>query len=85
MLNLWGCRGFIGLILTVISIEEPTRNTVSMEQLAQVDLSGSAIWCVAIVCLVLALSWGGSTYRESYIHTDKATTSLHWSNIYITC
>jgi hypothetical protein len=38
-----------------------------MEQLAQVDISGSLIWCVAIVCLVLALSWGGSTYR-TYIH-----------------
>ncbi|CAO3683194.1 unnamed protein product [Umbelopsis vinacea] len=57
--------GFIGLVLTVIAIEEPTRNTVSMEQLAQVDISGSLIWCVAIVCLVLALSWGGSTYPWS--------------------
>lgn len=57
-------RGFLALILTVIAIEEPTRNTVSMQQLAEVDLFGSAIWGVAIVCLVLALSWGGSTYRE---------------------
>jgi hypothetical protein len=57
-------RGFIALILTIISIEEPTRNTMSMQRLADIDLAGSAIWSIAIVCLVLALSWGGSTYRE---------------------
>ncbi|KAH8556632.1 major facilitator superfamily domain-containing protein [Umbelopsis sp. PMI_123] len=57
--------GFIALILTIISIEEPTRNTMSMQRLADIDLAGSAIWSIAIVCLVLALSWGGSTYPWS--------------------
>ncbi|KAG2188333.1 hypothetical protein INT44_001086 [Umbelopsis vinacea] len=57
--------GLLALILTLVAIEEPTRNTMSMQQLAEVDLSGSAIWAVSIVCLVLALSWGGSTYPWS--------------------
>ncbi|KAJ2962066.1 hypothetical protein NQZ79_g2748 [Umbelopsis isabellina] len=57
--------GFIGLILTLVSIEEPVRNTVSINELSNLDLVGSAIWCISIVCIVLALSWGGSTYPWS--------------------
>lgn len=33
------------------------------EQISHVDFLGMLLWCGGVVCIVLALSWGGTTYQ----------------------
>ena len=51
-------------ILALILKAPPPKNGNLMfkEQLAQLDIIGTSIFVPCIVCLLLALQWGGSTY-----------------------
>ncbi|KAL0078499.1 major facilitator superfamily [Phycomyces blakesleeanus] len=60
----------VALVLIFFSIEGNTRTGITAagregvlsHQLAQLDIAGMGLWIAGIVCLVLALSWGGTTY-----------------------
>ncbi|KAI7899621.1 major facilitator superfamily domain-containing protein [Cokeromyces recurvatus] len=61
----WMALGFsiIALLLIFISIENHLQSYHTMyHQLTHIDLYGILLWSISVVCLVLALSWGGSTY-----------------------
>ena len=42
--------------------ERPHNNRTTREKIRQIDLLGAFLLICAIVCLLLALQWGGSTY-----------------------
>ncbi|OAD03529.1 hypothetical protein MUCCIDRAFT_141863, partial [Mucor lusitanicus CBS 277.49] len=50
----------IALGLIFIAIEGHC--SIYSENISHVDFFGIILWCVGVVCLVLALSWGGTTY-----------------------
>ncbi|KAL7938470.1 MFS general substrate transporter [Trichoderma chlorosporum] len=50
------------LILHVNRNSEDTLNMTVMQRILEIDILGTAIFIPAIVCLILALQWGGSQY-----------------------
>ncbi|KAL7951863.1 major facilitator superfamily domain-containing protein [Trichoderma barbatum] len=50
------------LILHVNRNSEDTLNMTIMERILEIDILGTAIFIPAIVCLLLALQWGGAQY-----------------------
>ncbi|KEQ72136.1 putative major facilitator superfamily transporter [Aureobasidium namibiae CBS 147.97] len=60
--------GGIGLVAVFFFFENPERrhtNMTTKEKLKQIDLLGAFLLICAIVCLLLALQWGGTTYPWS--------------------
>ncbi|KAF7730697.1 hypothetical protein EC973_001646 [Apophysomyces ossiformis] len=60
----WMALGFcvLALLLVFTSIEGPSTPLVISDKLTSVDVVGIMLWSAGVVCLVLALSWGGTTY-----------------------
>src|SRR5204863_9492191 len=61
--------GFVSVIVTAFALQvprqsNPTGKTV-WQRIQQLDLAGAAILIPAVVCLLLALQWGGSKYAWS--------------------
>ncbi|KAI8384247.1 ATP-NAD kinase-like domain-containing protein [Radiomyces spectabilis] len=52
----------VALVLVFISIERPTTSTHWRQHVARIDFVGIVLWSVGVVCMVLGLSWGGTTY-----------------------
>lgn len=53
----------IAIILFFLALDRPKGNKISFkEQLHQMDLPGTALMLPGVVCLLLALQWGGTTY-----------------------
>ncbi|KAI5464625.1 major facilitator superfamily domain-containing protein [Mariannaea sp. PMI_226] len=44
---------------------EETKNMTVLQRIRELDLAGAAIFIPAIICLLLALQWGGATYAWS--------------------
>ncbi|KAH0272172.1 putative major facilitator superfamily transporter, partial [Aureobasidium melanogenum] len=60
--------GGIGLVTVFFFFENPKRRHANMtfkEKIRQIDLLGALLLICAIVCLLLALQWGGTTYPWS--------------------
>lgn len=60
--------GGVAMIVTVICLEIPKQDTAKIpwaNKLRQLDLLGSACLVPSVICLVLALQWGGQTYPVS--------------------
>ncbi|KAI4783393.1 putative major facilitator superfamily transporter [Aureobasidium sp. EXF-3400] len=60
--------GGIGLVAVFFFFENPERrhtNMTTKEKIKQIDLLGAFLLICAIVCLLLALQWGGTTYPWS--------------------
>ncbi|KAG9845679.1 putative major facilitator superfamily transporter, partial [Aureobasidium melanogenum] len=60
--------GGIGLVTVFFFFENPERRHANMtfkEKMKQIDLLGALLLICAIVCLLLALQWGGTTYPWS--------------------
>jgi hypothetical protein len=60
--------GAIGLVAVFFFFENPARRHTDMtfkEKIKQIDLLGAFILICAIVCLLLALQWGGTTHPWS--------------------
>lgn len=58
--------GFTIIALFLTLKAPPPKHTVTFKkQLAQLDIIGTSIFILCIVCLLLALQWGGSTYPWS--------------------
>ncbi|CAO0802767.1 unnamed protein product [Mucor circinelloides] len=58
----WMALGFCVIALGLIFIAIEGHCSIYSEQISHVDFFGIVLWCVGVVCLVLALSWGGTTY-----------------------
>ncbi|KAL9542847.1 hypothetical protein MBANPS3_008409 [Mucor bainieri] len=58
----WMALGFCVVALGLIFIAIEGHCSIYSENIGQVDFFGIILWCVGVVCLVLALSWGGTTY-----------------------
>ncbi|CEP15431.1 hypothetical protein [Parasitella parasitica] len=61
----WIALGFCVIALGLIFIAIEGHCNVYSEQMNQVDFVGVSLWCGGVVCLVLALSWGGTTFPWS--------------------
>ena len=62
------CSAFTFLAITLFFRSPPRKNEASVswkERANQLDLSGTAVFIVDIVCCLLALQWGGSVYPWS--------------------
>ena len=55
---------FIAFLLTVPE-RESTRVSI-LEKIRQLDLYGTAVFLPGVVCLLLALQWGGSEYEVCF-------------------
>lgn len=53
----------IAVLTLLLQLEKPKEGGTSVkDQIAQLDPIGTALFLPAIICLILALQWGGSTY-----------------------
>ncbi|KAI9254262.1 major facilitator superfamily-domain-containing protein [Sporodiniella umbellata] len=60
----WIALGFclLALVALFFAIEQPTAEQKQQVQFKHIDLLGISLWTLAVVCLVLALSWGGTSF-----------------------
>ncbi|KAI7896467.1 major facilitator superfamily domain-containing protein [Mucor mucedo] len=60
----WMALGFciVALVLVFFAIEGPGSDMTMSAGFSNVDFIGMFLWTSGVVCLVLALSWGGTTY-----------------------
>lgn len=61
--------GGVAGIVTAFLLKVPTRDTTKqplLGKLAQLDVVGTFFLVPSIVCLLLALQWGGQTYAVSF-------------------
>jgi hypothetical protein len=59
------------MIVVVSFLNIPVRYTTKLplaKKLMQLDAFGTALLIPGVVCLLLALQWGGQTYAVSYPH-----------------
>lgn len=49
--------------------KQDTARVLWMEKLRQLDFFGTTLLVSGVVCLVLALQWGGQSYAVSYVHS----------------
>ncbi|ORX56219.1 MFS general substrate transporter [Hesseltinella vesiculosa] len=52
----------VALLMMFAFLEAPKRNVIVKDELKRIDYLGIVLWFTGVVCLVLGLSWGGSTY-----------------------
>ncbi|KAI8093678.1 major facilitator superfamily domain-containing protein [Halteromyces radiatus] len=52
----------VALIMVYAFVEAPRNKVHFSQELKRIDFQGIILWGVAVVCLVLGLSWGGTTY-----------------------
>ncbi|KAI9697752.1 MAG: hypothetical protein M1836_004428 [Candelina mexicana] len=56
----------VAILILILKLPNPTKaNTPFRQQLAQLDPIGTLFFLPSIVCLLLALQWGGTTYTWS--------------------
>jgi MFS family permease len=57
--------GAITMVVTALFLKVPDRDTTKLplkEKILKLDLLGTAVLVPGVVCLLLALQWGGPTY-----------------------
>lgn len=60
--------GAVAFLVVVLVFKPPRRRTTSlpiMDRVLRLDFMGSAAFIPGIICLLLALQWGGTTYAWS--------------------
>jgi MFS transporter len=55
----------IATLIVFLHLEENKKKLTFREQLSQLDPIGTGLFLPAVVCILLALEWGGSTYAWS--------------------
>ena len=61
--------GGVAMAAIFFFLKEPDRNTSKLpltQKLSQLDAPGTSLLVPGVVCLLLALQWGGQTYAVSY-------------------
>lgn len=74
----------VALFTVFFSLEEPKREAVNLpwpKKLAQLDGPGTAALIPGVVCLLLALQWGGSTYKASGVYNIHRSQLTHLSGV----
>lgn len=54
----------VALVMVYTFIEAPRQKVDFKQQVKQIDFLGIVLWATTVVCLVLGLSWGGTTYGK---------------------
>lgn len=78
--------GGVALIIIASFLGIPDRDTTKLplaKKLAQLDVLGTALLVPGVVCLLLALQWGGQTYAVCstlILGNFKYANSYQWSN-----
>jgi MFS family permease len=79
--------GAVAVVAICLFLKIPHRETEKLpltEKLLQLDIPGTICLVPAIVCLVLALQWGGQKYPVGYSLSPRLlrpfVNSLQWSN-----
>ena len=60
--------GGVAMVVIASCLKVPHRDTTTIpwtEKLVQLDILGTAVLIPGVVCLLLALQWGGQTYAVS--------------------
>jgi hypothetical protein len=60
-----GAIAFVVILLTLKLPSPSGANLTLRQQMAQLDPIGTAVFLPSIICLILALQWGGTTYAWS--------------------
>lgn len=61
--------GGVAMVTIYFFLKVPNRDTSKLpwtQKLSQLDAPGTALLVPGVVCLLLALQWGGQTYAVSY-------------------
>lgn len=63
--------GGVAMVAIFFFLKVPNRDTSKLpwtQKLSHLDATGTAFLVPGVVCLLLALQWGGQTYAVSYPH-----------------
>jgi MFS family permease len=63
--------GCVAMVVIAAYLNIPARDTTKLslaKKLVQLDVLGTALLIPGVVCLVLALQWGGTMYAVGYPH-----------------
>jgi MFS family permease len=61
--------GGVAMVVVALFLKVPDRESTKLplaKKIAQLDLGGTAALVPGVVCLLLALQWGGPTYPVSH-------------------
>lgn len=61
--------GGVAIVVIAFCLKVPDRDTTKLpwtKKLSQLDALGTVVLIPGVVCLLLALQWGGQTYAVSY-------------------
>jgi MFS family permease len=62
--------GGVAMVITALTLKVPDRAETKLptrEKLAGLDAVGTTVLIPGVVCLLLALQWGGTTYAVSHL------------------
>ena len=63
--------GGVTMLIIFFFLDIPARDTTKLplrKKLLQLDVLGTVLLVPGVVCLLLALQWGGQTYTVSYLN-----------------
>lgn len=63
--------GGVAMVAIFFFLKVPNRDTSKLpcaQKLSQLDAAGTALLVPGVICLLLALQWGGQTYAVSYVY-----------------
>jgi MFS family permease len=63
----FGALAAAGIFFFVKFPTSPAANMSTLQKLAQLDAPGTSLLIPGVVCLLLALQWGGQTYAVRYL------------------
>ena len=67
--------GGVTMLIIFFFLDMPERDTTKLplvKKLIQLDALGTTLLVPGVVCLLLALQWGGQKYAVSYLHHHPA-------------
>jgi MFS family permease len=71
--------GAVAMLVIFFLLDIPDRDTTKLplaKKLLQLDALGTALLVPGVVCLLLALQWGGQMYSVSYVRLHHRATFM---------